>query len=188
MGETDTMTPMRPVDVAARQDPEPRTRENVFDIRELKAIYGSSVAIKGVNLEIDRNLVTAVIGPSGCGKSTFIRCLNRMNDEIPSFRHEGQILYHGHDLYGGNVDQVEVRRRIGMVFQKPNPFPKSIYDNVAWAPRNLGLKSGLDERVEKALGRTGLEQVQDHLGVFGIVLVPRVVQRIAVRATASDDT
>jgi phosphate transport system ATP-binding protein len=125
---------MRPVDVAARQDAESQTRETVFDIQDLTASYGSNVAVKGVNLEIYQNLITAVIGPSGCGKSTFIRCLNRMNDEVPSFRQEGRIMYHGIDLYGDGVEPVEVRRRIGMVFQKPNPFPKSIYDNVAWGP------------------------------------------------------
>ena len=92
-----------------------------------------------------------MIGPSGCGKSTFIRCLNRMNDMVPSFRLDGQVLYHGVDLYGDGVEPVEVRRRIGMVFQKPNPFPKTIYDNVAWAPRILGMKKDLDERVERAL-------------------------------------
>jgi phosphate transport system ATP-binding protein len=181
VSETDTMTPMRPVDVAARQEPEPRARENVFDIRELKAIYGSSVAIKDVNLEIDRNLVTAVIGPSGCGKSTFIRCLNRMNDEIPSFRHEGEILYHGIDIYGSGVDRVEVRRRIGMVFQRPNPFPKTIYDNVAWAPRVLGLRKGLDERIEKALRGAALwDEVKDRLKKSALSLSGGQQQRLCI--------
>ena len=153
MSEMVTMPTMRPVDVAARRDAESQTtRETVFDIQGLQASYGSNVAVKGVDLEIYQNLITAVIGPSGCGKSTFIRCLNRMNDEVPSFRHEGKILYHGIDLYGDGVEPVEVRRRIGMVFQKANPFPKSIYDNVAWAPRVLGLKKNLDERVEGAPG------------------------------------
>ncbi len=151
MSQGVTMPPMRPVDLAVRQEAEPQTNETVFDVQGLQAGYGSNVAIKGVDLEIYRNVITAVIGPSGCGKSTFIRCLNRMNDEVPSFRHEGTILYHGIDLYGDGVEPVEVRRRIGMVFQKANPFPKTIYDNVAWAPRVLGLKKDLDERVEKAL-------------------------------------
>ena len=133
MSETVTMPPMRPVEVAARQEAESQTHETVFDIEGLQASYGTNVAIKGVGFEIYRNLITAVIGPSGCGKSTFIRCLNRMNDEVPSFRHEGTILYHGVDLYGDGVEPVEVRRRIGMVFQKANPFPKTIYDNVSWA-------------------------------------------------------
>ena len=138
--KTVTMAPMRPVDVAEREETPPQTGEPVFAIERLTASYGANVAIRDVSLEIQRNLITAVIGPSGCGKSTFIRCLNRLNDEVLGFRHEGRILYHGIDLYGDGVDPVEVRRRIGMVFQKPNPFPKTIYDNVAWAPRVLGLK------------------------------------------------
>ena len=150
VNETVTMPPMRPVDVAERNEAEPRSTETVFQIQSLTARYGSNIAVKDVSLEIPKNLITAVIGPSGCGKSTFIRCLNRMNDTVPSFRLDGQVLYHGVDLYG-DVEPVEVRRRIGMVFQKPNPFPKTIYDNVAWAPRILGMKKGLDERVERAL-------------------------------------
>src|ERR1043166_7020856 len=126
-----TIPAMRPVDVAARQDAESQTRETVFDIQDLTASYGSNVAVKGVNLEVYRNVITAVIGPSGCGKSTFIRCLNRMNDEVPGFRHEGNILYHGIDLYGDGVEPVEVRRRIGVVFHKPNPFRKTIDDDAA---------------------------------------------------------
>jgi phosphate transport system ATP-binding protein len=128
-------------------------------------------AISGVSMEIYENLVTAVIGPSGCGKSTFIRCLNRMNDLVPSFRAEGEILYHGLDLQGAGVDPVAVRRRIGMVFQKPNPFPKSIYDNVAWGLRVLGMKDDLDGRVERALTQAALwDEVKDRLkkGAFGL--------------------
>ncbi len=105
----------------------------MFDIRDMAVYYGAEPALAETSLKIYRNLVTAVIGPSGCGKSTFIRSLNRMNDSITGFRLEGEVLYHGHDLYGRGANRVEVRRRIGMVFQKPNPFPKSIYDNVAWA-------------------------------------------------------
>src|ERR1700679_585438 len=101
--------------------------EVVFDAQNVSVFYGSKEALTGVTLGVRRGEITALIGPSGCGKTTFLRSLNRMNDSVPSFRIEGQILYHGHDIYGGNVDQVEVRRRIGMVFQKPNPFPKSIY-------------------------------------------------------------
>src|SRR6059036_3374214 len=112
-----------------RQPMPPRERlEQVFDIQDLTAVYGSKPALKNVSMEVYKNLVTAIIGPSGCGKSTFIRCLNRMNDLVPSFRAEGQVLYHGVDLQGSGVDPVAVRRRIGMVFQKPNPFPKPIYD------------------------------------------------------------
>jgi phosphate transport system ATP-binding protein len=176
------MAPMRPVDVAAREDEtRPQTGEPVFDIQGLTARYGSNIAVKDVGLEVYRNLITAVIGPSGCGKSTFIRCLNRMNDEIPSFRQEGKILYHGVDLNGAGVDQVEVRRRIGMVFQKPNPFPKTIYDNVAWAPRILGLKKGLDERVENALHGAALwDEVKDRLKKSALSLSGGQQQRLCI--------
>src|SRR5205807_9353059 len=109
-------------------------REVIFDVQNVSVCYGSSQALEGVSMRIYRNLITAIIGPSGCGKSTFIRSLNRMNDAVQGFALSGKVLYHGHDIYGSAVDRVEVRRRIGMVFQKPNPFPKSIYDNVAWAP------------------------------------------------------
>jgi len=178
---TDTMAPMRPVDVALRQESPPQSAETVFEIQGLTAAFGSNVAIKDVGLDISRNVITAVIGPSGCGKSTFIRCLNRMNDEVSSFRHEGRILYHGTDLYGDGVDPVEVRRRIGMVFQKPNPFPKTIYDNVAWAPRVLGLKKGLDERVEKALHGAALwDEVKDRLKKSALSLSGGQQQRLCI--------
>jgi len=177
----DTMAPMRPVDVASRQESPPQSVETVFDIQGLTAAYGPNVALRDVGLEISRNVVTAVIGPSGCGKSTFIRCLNRMNDDVSSFRHEGRILYHGTDLYGDGVDPVEVRRRIGMVFQKPNPFPKTIYDNVAWAPRVLGLKKGLDERVEKALHGAALwDEVKDRLRKSALSLSGGQQQRLCI--------
>jgi phosphate transport system ATP-binding protein len=176
-----TMPAMRPVEVVARQDAESQTRETVFDIHDLSASYGTNVAVKGVDLEIYRNLITAVIGPSGCGKSTFIRCLNRMNDEVPGFKHGGQILYHGIDLYGDDVEPVEVRRRIGMVFQKANPFPKTIYDNVAWAPRVLGLKKGLDDRVEKALQDAALwDEVKDRLKRSALGLSGGQQQRLCI--------
>jgi len=146
-------------------------REAIFDVQDLRVSYGASDAIVGVTLQIHRNLITAIIGPSGCGKTTFLRSLNRMNDSVPGFSIGGKILYHGHDIYASGVDRVEVRRRIGMVFQKPNPFPKSIYDNVAWAPRNLGMKAGLDERVERALRGAALwDEVKDRLkeGALGL--------------------
>jgi phosphate transport system ATP-binding protein len=178
---TDTIRPMRPVDVAARETTEPQTREKVFDVQDLTASYSGNVAIRGVNLEISRNVITAVIGPSGCGKSTFIRCLNRMNDEVSGFRHEGKILYRGTDLYDDRVDVIEVRRRIGMVFQKPNPFPKTIYDNVAWAPRVLGLKKSLDERVEKALRSAALwDEVKDRLKRSALSLSGGQQQRLCI--------
>jgi phosphate transport system ATP-binding protein len=181
MSQGVTMPLMRPVDVAVRQETESQTGETVFDIQGLKASYGSNVAVKDVDLEISRNMITAVIGPSGCGKSTFIRCLNRMNDEVPGFRHEGRILYHGVDLYGDGVERVEVRRRIGMVFQKANPFPKTIYDNVAWAPRVLGLKKDIDERVEKALQSAALwDDVKDRLKQSALSLSGGQQQRLCI--------
>jgi phosphate transport system ATP-binding protein len=155
--------------------------EVVFEAQDVCVHYGSKQALAGVSLRIRRGQITALIGPSGCGKTTFLRSLNRMNDSVASFEIGGQILYHGHDLYGANVDQVEVRRRIGMVFQKPNPFPKSIYDNVAWAPRNLGLKSGLDERVEKALRGAALwEEVKDRLKDSALGLSGGQQQRLCI--------
>ncbi|MBN9623604.1 MAG: ATP-binding cassette domain-containing protein, partial [Actinobacteria bacterium] len=138
--------------------------ESVFESDGVGIFYGAKQALIDVNMRIRRGQVTALIGPSGCGKTTFLRSLNRMNDSVSSFRIEGRISYHGHNIYGSNVDTVEVRRRIGMVFQKPNPFPKSIYDNVAWAPRNLGMRAGLKERVEKALRGAALwDEVKDRL-------------------------
>ena len=181
LNETVTMPAMRPVDVAERQGSEPPVGETVFDIQGLTARYGSNVAIKAVDVEIYKNIVTAVIGPSGCGKSTFIRCLNRMNDTIPGFGLDGRILYHGVDLYGTGVEPVEVRRRIGMVFQKPNPFPKTIYDNVAWAPRVLGLRQDLDERVEKALHAAALwDEVKDRLKKSALSLSGGQQQRLCI--------
>jgi phosphate transport system ATP-binding protein len=146
-------------------------RETVFSVADLGVHYGGVAAIEEVAFDVHRNTVTAFIGPSGCGKSTLIRCLNRMNDLIPSAKVTGTVLYHGADLYGREVDPVEVRRRIGMVFQKPNPFPKSIYDNIAFGPRVLGMKDDLDGRVEKALHDAALwDEVKDRLkdGALGL--------------------
>src|SRR4051794_30319747 len=134
----------------------PVKRDTVFDIDDLSVFYGDAPAVKNVSLDIYRNAITALIGPSGCGKSTVLRCLNRMNDLVPTARVEGKLLYHGVDLYGSNVDPIEVRRRIGMVFQRPNPFPKSIYDNIAYGLRILGMKDDLDGRVERALKRAAI--------------------------------
>jgi phosphate transport system ATP-binding protein len=175
------MTPV--IDVArARKGSEPVQRDVVFDIRGLTVGYGrSTTAIRDVDVEIYRNIITAVIGPSGCGKSTFIRCLNRMNDLVPSARIQGEVLYQGEDLYGSHVDPVEVRRRIGMVFQKANPFPKSIYDNVAWGPRVLGMKKGLDDRVEKALRGAALwDEVKDRLKKNALSLSGGQQQRLCI--------
>jgi phosphate transport system ATP-binding protein len=176
-----------PVDVAPveiaheRGAPELAQREVVFDVRDLTVTYGSTTAVSGVNLEIYRNLITAMIGPSGCGKSTFIRCLNRMNDLVPGAKVDGSVLYHGQDIYGDGVDPVEVRRRIGMVFQRANPFPKSIYDNVAWGPRVLGMKKGLGERVEKALTSAALwDEVKDRLKRSALSLSGGQQQRLCI--------
>jgi phosphate transport system ATP-binding protein len=156
-------------------------RETVFDVRDVRVSYGGKPAIANVSMQIHRNLVTAIIGPSGCGKSTFLRSLNRMNDSVRGFSIDGRILYHGHDVYGPGVNRVEVRRRIGMVFQKPNPFPKSIYDNVAWAPRNLGMRKGLDERVERALRGAALwDEVKDRLKQSALGLSGGQQQRLCI--------
>jgi phosphate transport system ATP-binding protein len=156
-------------------------RDVVFDIRKVTISYGPKTAIADVSFKIHKNLITAIIGPSGCGKTTFIRSLNRMNDSVRGFAIDGQILYHGHDVYGGGVDRVEVRRRIGMVFQKPNPFPKSIYDNVAWAPRNLGMKRNLDDRVERALRGAALwDEVKDRLKSSALGLSGGQQQRLCI--------
>jgi phosphate transport system ATP-binding protein len=179
--ETTTMPPMRQVDVAERERSLPQSSETVFELEGLSASYGSNVAVKDVSAEIYKTVITAVIGPSGCGKSTFIRCLNRMNDAIPGFGLDGRVLYHGQDIYGPGVEPIEVRRRIGMVFQKPNPFPKTIYDNVAWAPRVLGLKQGLDERVEKALTSAALwDEVKDRLKKSALSLSGGQQQRLCI--------
>jgi phosphate transport system ATP-binding protein len=162
-------------------DGEVTRREAVFQVRDLSVAYGGNVAIRGVELDVYRNAVTAFIGPSGCGKSTLIRCFDRMNDLVPSARIEGQVLYHGKDLYADDVDPVEVRRRIGMVFQKPNPFPKSIYDNIAFGPRVLGLKGDLDERVERALQQAALwDEVKSRLKESALGLSGGQQQRLCI--------
>jgi phosphate transport system ATP-binding protein len=156
-------------------------REVVFAVERLEVAYGGVPALRDVTIEICKNFVTAFIGPSGCGKSTLIRCFNRMNDLIPGATVAGSVRYHGRDLYGPKVDPVEVRRRIGMVFQKPNPFPKSIYDNVAFGPRVLSLKAGLDERVERALTGAALwDEVKDRLGDNALGLSGGQQQRLCI--------
>jgi phosphate transport system ATP-binding protein len=151
--------------------PQHGSRDAVFGLEDVQVSYGTKPAVRGVSFEIAKNEITALIGPSGCGKSTVIRCLNRMNDLIPSARVEGKVIYHGQDLYDPQVDAVEVRKRIGMVFQKPNPFPKSIYDNIAFGPRVLGIKGNMDEIVERALKQGALwDEVKDRLktNAFGL--------------------
>jgi phosphate transport system ATP-binding protein len=151
---------------------EPRApREPIFQLEGVTVAYADKAAVRDVSFDIGMNEITALIGPSGCGKSTLIRCLNRMNDLIPTARVDGQVLYHGQDLYGPEVDAVEVRKLIGMVFQKPNPFPKSIYDNIAFGPRVLGMKGSMDEIVEGALLRAAVwDEAKDRLksNAFGM--------------------
>ena len=159
----------------------PLQREVLFSVEDLSVSYGDTVAIAGVSLDIHRKFITAFIGPSGCGKSTFIRCFNRMNDLIPDARVEGRVLYHGIDLYGRDVDPVEVRKRIGMVFQKPNPFPKSIYDNVAFGPRVLGMKEDLDDRVKWALQQAALwDEVSGRMKASALSLSGGQQQRLCI--------
>jgi len=143
----------------------------IFDARAVNVSYGGKLAVEDVNLALHQHEITALIGPSGCGKSTFLRCLNRMNDLIPSARVDGEIIYHGENLYDRGIDPVQVRKCIGMVFQKPNPFPKSIFENVAFGPKVLGMKGDMDQIVEGALRRASLwDEVKDRLkeNAFGM--------------------
>jgi phosphate transport system ATP-binding protein len=161
--------------------------EPVLQIDTLNVHYGNFHAVRDVTLDVPKNSITAFIGPSGCGKSTVIRCINRMNDLVPSARVDGSILYHGQDLNGRNVDPVEVRRRIGMVFQRPNPFPKSIYENVAWGARINGYKGNLGELVQRCLERAALwDEVKDKLKASGLSLSGGQQQRLCIaRALAT---
>ena len=162
-------------------------REVVFDVRDAGVFYGEFQALRDVSLPILKNQITALIGPSGCGKTTFIRCLNRMNDLIEGARVDGKFLYHGIDLYDPDVDPVEVRRHIGMVFQKPNPFPKSIYDNIAFGPKIAGMKVNMDDLVEECLHRAGLwDEVKGKLKESGLALSGGQQQRLCIaRAIAT---
>jgi phosphate transport system ATP-binding protein len=165
------LTTIKPTAKGAPPCEQGKPREAIFQLDDVTVSYGDKLAVHGVTFDIARNEITALIGPSGCGKSTLIRCLNRMNDLIPSARVEGTVSFHGQDLYGPDVDAVEVRKRIGMVFQKPNPFPKSIYDNIAFGPRVLGVKGDMDEIVERALRHAAVwDEVKDRLktNAFGM--------------------
>jgi phosphate transport system ATP-binding protein len=168
-----------PVEEGSLAVPEPV----VFEVRDLAVYYGEFRAVREVNIDIREKEITAFIGPSGCGKSTVLRCFDRMNDLIETARVEGTILYHGVDLYASNVDPVEVRRRVGMVFQKPNPFPKSIYDNLAFGPRLNGIKakSELDDIVERSLRRAALwDEVKDRLKSSALGLSGGQQQRLCI--------
>jgi len=158
----------------------------ILQTRGLSVYYDTKKAVTDVDLDVARNRITAIIGPSGCGKSTLLRCFNRMNDLIPSARVEGQVLFDGLDLYGHDVDPTEIRYEIGMVFQRPNPFPKSIFDNVAFGPRINGFKGSIDEVVEKSLVRAALwGEVKDRLKASALSLSGGQQQRLcSARALA----
>jgi phosphate transport system ATP-binding protein len=154
------------------------------EARDMHVYYGNFRAVKEISLRVPSHHITALIGPSGCGKSTVIRSFNRMNDLVASARVEGEILYHGHNIYDERVDPVEVRRRIGMVFQKPNPFPKSIYENVAWGARINSYKGNMDELVEEALRQAALwDEVKDKLAQSGYSLSGGQQQRLCIART-----
>jgi phosphate transport system ATP-binding protein len=199
-GDEDEMSSEAPLEVAVRKPdvavpapgpaPADASKEEavVFEVSGLDVYYGSFRALRDVNLTVPKGKITAFIGPSGCGKTTLLRCLNRMNDMIPGARVEGKVTYHGEDLYAPAVDPVEVRRRIGMVFQRPNPFPKSIFDNVAFGPRISGQRKGLDELVERCLRKAALwDEVKDRLKVPATSLSGGQQQRLCIaRAIATE--
>jgi phosphate transport system ATP-binding protein len=157
----------------------------VMRAEDVSVFYGAFEAVRGVSIDVGRNEITALIGPSGCGKSTILRCFNRMNDLIPGARVGGHISYHDQDLYGEHVDPIEVRRRIGMVFQKPNPFPKSIYDNIAYGPKVNGMKpASMDDLVEEALTGAALwDEVKDKLKESALALSGGQQQRLCIART-----
>jgi phosphate transport system ATP-binding protein len=176
----------RPDDLAGPETA-PSEVTPMFQLEGLTVYYGSFRAVRDVDMTIQQNQITALIGPSGCGKSTVLRCFNRMNDLIETARVEGRVEYHGVDLYGEKVDPVEVRRRIGMVFQKPNPFPKSIYENIVYGPRVAGFKGNYDDLVEESLIKAALwDEVKDKLRESGMALSGGQQQRLCIaRAIAT---
>jgi len=171
---------------ASRSDAAASPAPVVFDVADLSVYYGRFRAVREASLQIHQHEITAFIGPSGCGKSTMLRCFDRMNDLIEGCRVEGTLRYHGIDLYDAKIDPVEVRKRIGMVFQKPNPFPKSIYDNIAFGPKLAGLKGNMDDIVESALRRAALwDEVKDRLKKSAMGLSGGQQQRLCIaRAVA----
>jgi phosphate transport system ATP-binding protein len=186
---TETPPAMRAlsIDTTGRSPDAESAQETVISLKGVSFYYGAFRAVKDIDIDVPARRITALIGPSGCGKSTLLRTINRMNDLIPGTRLTGQMLYHGQDLYARGVDPVEVRRRIGMVFQKPNPFPKSIYDNVAFGPRINGAKGNMDEIVETSLRRAALwNEVKDKLKQSGLALSGGQQQRLCIaRAIAT---
>jgi len=170
-----------------QDDAAPIEAEMTFETRKVSVHYGTFLAVRDVSLSIPGNRITALIGPSGCGKTTFLRSLNRMNDLIEDARVDGEILYHGVDIYDPSIDAVEVRKRIGMVFQKANPFPKSIYDNIAFGPKIGGFKGNMDDLVEESLRAAALwDEVKDKLKESGMALSGGQQQRLCIaRAIAT---
>ncbi|MEW6001633.1 MAG: phosphate ABC transporter ATP-binding protein PstB [Nitrospirota bacterium] len=164
--------------------------KNIFEIRDFSVYYGDLIAVKNNNLDIEKNKISAIIGPSGCGKSTLLRSLNRMNDLILNCRAEGKLEFHGIDIYGKDIDVIDLRRRVGMVFQKPNPFPSSVYENVAYGPRIRGVKkkSELDEIAERALVRAFLwDEVKDKLNESGLSLSGGQMQRLCIARSLAQE-
>jgi phosphate transport system ATP-binding protein len=170
--------------VARQHQQAPVAGPTVLDLSDVSVFYGNYEAVRGTTMAIAKNQITAMIGPSGCGKSTVLRVLNRMNDLIPGARVAGKATFHGIDLYAPDVDPIQVRRRIGMVFQKPNPFPKSIYDNVAYGLRINKIKGNMDEMVEQALRGAALwDEVKDKLKQSGMALSGGQQQRLCIART-----
>jgi phosphate transport system ATP-binding protein len=169
---------------AAEPATDTTTRDYVVELKDVSCFYGSFRAVRNVDIKVAKHAITALIGPSGCGKSTLLRTINRMNDLVPSYRSEGQILLDGQDLFGRNVDPVAVRRRVGMVFQKPNPFPKTVWENVAFGPKINGYKGDLNELVERSLRRAALwDDVKDKLKQSGLALSGGQQQRLCIART-----
>ncbi len=181
-GRRDGPAPLIHIETHARSSAtSPRPKEPALELRGVSCWYGSFRAVKDVSLTIAKREVTALIGPSGCGKSTLLRTFNRMNDLIPGFRVEGEVRFEGRNIYDRDVDPVEIRRRIGMVFQKPNPFPKSVYENVAFGPRVNGYRGNLDELVEACLRKAALwDEVKDKLHQSGLALSGGQQQRLCI--------
>ncbi len=180
-GPTIRIAPMRP---ATDGDVALAATEAVIELQDVSCFYGSFRAVRNVDLRIAKQQITALIGPSGCGKSTLIRTMNRMNDLVPGYRTEGRVFLDGQDLFGRDVDPVAVRRRVGMVFQKPNPFPKSVYENVAFGAKLNGYKGDMSELVERSLRRAALwDDVKDKLGQSGMALSGGQQQRLCIART-----
>jgi len=173
---------------AGRPEPDAGSGRNIVEVRGLNVWYGTFQALNDISFTVPENRITAIIGPSGCGKSTILRCINRMNDLLSGFRAEGEVIFEGEDVYASGLDPVDVRRRIGMVFQKPNPFPKSIYENAAFGPRINGFRGSLDEIVERSLRRAALwDEVGEKLRESALKLSGGQQQRLCIaRALATE--